>query len=157
MVLEVGSKQQILRRERATCFGKWIQSIVTITKPRVRKMAAGFTPPVINWSATDITDEFQTFKQCCTLIFTGPFSKRTDAEKASFILLWIGQQGVDIYNSFTWESDDDKRKPNVIWEKFERHLAPKSNHRLARFQLQQLRRSKWKYRWFHDQMPQPSD
>ena len=102
-------------------------------------MATGFTPPTMNWNASDVPDEFNSFKQYCNLIFDGPFLKKTEKEKASYILLWIGRQGVDIYNSFVWENEQDKVKPKIIWEKYEKHLAPRTNYRLARFQLPQLR------------------
>ncbi|CAB3986268.1 Hypothetical predicted protein [Paramuricea clavata] len=102
-------------------------------------MATGFTPPTTNWNASDIPDEFNSFKQYCNLVFDGPFLKKTEKENASYILLWIGRQGVDIYNSFVWENEQDKVNPKAIWEKYEKHLAPRTNYTLARFQLQQLR------------------
>ncbi|KAK3719566.1 hypothetical protein QZH41_006864 [Actinostola sp. cb2023] len=104
-------------------------------------MASGFTPPSMNWEATDITDEFARFKQYCNLVFDGPYSKKSAIEKSSYILLWIGRQGVDIYNSFVWDNEDDKTKLEPIWSKFEKHLAPRTNYRLARYQLQQLKQT----------------
>ena len=100
---------------------------------------AAFTPPCMNWQAQDLPDEFARFKQYCNLIFQGPYKGKADAEKASFILLWIGRCGIDIYNSWSWGSEGDENKPATIWEKFEKHLAPKINHRLARYQLQQYK------------------
>ena len=43
------------------------------------------------------------------------------------------------YSSWTWEEAEDSTSPAKIWERFERHVAPKVNHRLARYQLQQFR------------------
>ena len=40
-------------------------------------MATGFTPPTMNWNASDIPDEFNSFKQYCNLVFDGPFLKKT--------------------------------------------------------------------------------
>ena len=43
-----------------------------------------------------------------------------------------------MYN--TWDlSVEDKKKPNVIWEKFEKQLEPKTNFRLERHHLQKLK------------------
>ena len=42
------------------------------------------------------------FKQDCNLIFDQAFSRKTEKEQASFILLWIGRQDLDMYNSWTW-------------------------------------------------------
>ena len=107
------------------------------------KMATslGFTPPSMNWEVSNLPDELANFKQYCNLIFAGPFSKLTDKEKSSYILLWIGKLGVDTYNSWTWEDAGDEVKPTKIWAKFEKHLAPKVNYRLARYQLQDFRQS----------------
>ena len=43
-----------------------------------------------------------------------------------------------MYN--TWDlSEEDKKKPKVIWEKFEKQLEPKTNFRLERYHLQKLK------------------
>ena len=106
-------------------------------KPARMAKALAFTPPKMDWEATNLPDELARFKQYCSLIFTGPFADLSDKERVSYILLWIDRQGVDIYNSWSLP-DSDKEKPDVIWDRFEKHLAPKVNYRLARFQLQQL-------------------
>ena len=101
--------------------------------------ASGFKPPEMNWDATHLRDEFAKFKQYCELIFSRPYSKKTEKEQASFILLWIGRQGIQTYNSWNWTEADDSTKLAKIWESFEKHVAPQVNHRLVRYQLQQLR------------------
>ena len=104
-------------------------------------MAAGvgFKTPEMNWDASDLRDELVKFKQYCDPIFSGSYSKKSEKEQASFILLWIGRQGLETYYSWTWEDAEDSAKPVKIWKRFEKHVAPKVNHRLARYQLQQLR------------------
>ena len=101
--------------------------------------AMSFRTPEMNWYANDLADELAKFKQYCNLIFTGPFSKKSEKEQASFILLWIRRQGIECFNSWTYENNEDKEKPGKIWERFEKHVVPKVNHRLSRFQLQQYK------------------
>jgi len=101
--------------------------------------AAGFKTPEMNWDATDLRNELAKFKQYYDLIFSGPYSKKSSNEQAMFILLWIRRQGLETYNSWTWTEAEDSTHPAKIWERFEKHVAPKVNHRLARYQLQQLR------------------
>ena len=103
--------------------------------------AAGFKTPEMNWDATDLRDELAKFKQYCDLIFSGPYSKKSPKEQATFILLWIGRRGLETYNSWIWAEAEDSTNPAKIWERFEKHVAPKVNHRLARYQLQQLRQT----------------
>ena len=98
----------------------------------------GITPPSMNWSSSDLPTAFKEFKQYCELIFTGPLAAKTNAQKVTYILLWVGQEGLKMYN--TWDlSVEDKKKPNVIWEKFEKQLEPKTNFRLERYHLQKLK------------------
>ena len=47
--------------------------------------------------------------------------------------------GVDIYISWSWEDEAKKAKPEEILGRFEQHLPPKVNFRIARYQLQQYR------------------
>ena len=70
-----------------------------------------------------------------------PTVKKADEEKSSFILLRIGRLGIDIYKSWSWSEEGDKSKPEKIWEKFEKHLASKVNHRMARYHLQQCKQN----------------
>ena len=74
-------------------------------------MATGFKTPEMNWDAADLRDELAKFKQYCDLIFSGPYSRKTEKEQASFILLWIGRQGLETYNSWTWDDAEDRNKP----------------------------------------------
>ncbi len=105
-------------------------------------MASDFTPPVLNWNASDLPDEFQNFQEYCTLIFDGPFTEKAEKEKVAYLLLWIGRPGVNIYKSFAWDEESDKQRLVKVWKKFEKHLQPKVNYRIARFQLQQYRQRK---------------
>ena len=70
-----------------------------------------------------------------------PTVKKADEEKSSFILLRIGRFGIDIYKSWSWSEEGDESKPEKIWEKFEKHLESKVNHRLASYQLQQCKQN----------------
>ena len=100
---------------------------------------SGFHPPTFDWQAHNQPDEFRSFKQYCSFIFDGPFSSKTAKEKVSFVLIWLGKPGMNLFHSWTWTNDADKEDLKVVFEKFERHFQPKSNAWLARFQLGQLR------------------
>ena len=76
--------------------------------------AAVFKTPEMNWDATDLRDELAKFKQYCDLIFSGPYSKKLPKEQATFILLWIGRQGLETYNSWTWTEAEDSENMGTI-------------------------------------------
>ena len=94
----------------------------------------------MNWQAVDLPTEFRSFRQYCELIFRGPFAAKGQGERVTYILLWVGQEGLRMYN--TWElTEAEKQDVDVIWDKFQSLIEPKSNYRLSRFHLQKFRQT----------------
>ncbi|KAI8498512.1 hypothetical protein Bbelb_237140 [Branchiostoma belcheri] len=92
-------------------------------------------PPQINWDSANLDEEWKRFKQHVELMFTGPLSEKSDAEKASFLQIWINEQGRDILNTFQFADGADKGKPKTYYDAFEAYVKPKSNKVLARFKF----------------------
>ena len=59
----------------------------------------------------------------------------------------MGRQGLETYDRWTWAEAEDSTNPAKIWERFEKHVAPKVKHRLARYQFQQLRQKIYEYKF----------
>ena len=82
-------------------------------------MASGFSfnQPCFNWDAKDTYQEFQRFKQHIEFTFKGPLAKSNKKDCAGWLGMWIGQQGREVYKTFTWDEcqEDD---PAEILEKF---------------------------------------
>jgi len=103
-------------------------------------MADRFTPPTMDWSSPgDLYKRFKLFKQKCQLIFDGPLEKSTEMKKVRFLLLWIGDKGLEIYNTVTWANDGAELKLTPVFKHLEAYTRPKSNHILARFHLRSLK------------------
>ena len=95
--------------------------------------AMSFASPQMNWDAPDPITAFARFKQKCQLMFSSVLKDADDEEKASYILLWSGEKGLDIYNSWTFRKEEDRKKPAIIFERFENQLEPKTSHRIHRY------------------------
>ena len=93
----------------------------------------------MNWETHDLPSAFRSFRQYCDLIFEGPYAKKTEREKVTYLLLWIGQHGIEIYNSWGWSDERDAHKLTTVWKRFSDHIEPKVNAYLARFQFSQLK------------------
>jgi len=103
-------------------------------------MAEKYTPPSMDWvSPGDVHKRFRLFKQKCELIFEGPLAELDEARQVRLLLLWVGDKGLEIYNTSPWASERDKLKLKPVFEKLEAYTKPQSNHILARFQLRGLR------------------
>ena len=102
-------------------------------------MSSGFATQLLKWEVPDLPNAFRSFRKYCNLIFEGPYSAKSEREKVTFLSLWIGRHGIDLYNSWTWNSPEDKHKLDAVWKKFSDHIEPKVSAYLARFQLGQLK------------------
>ena len=101
--------------------------------------ASGFTTPSLSWTSTNLPDAFRSFRQYCQLIFDGPFASKSEKEKVTYLLLWIGRHGLDVYQGWTWDDPDDRHKLDKVWERFDRHIQPRVNSYLARYNFKKCR------------------
>ena len=65
-------------------------------------------------------------------MFSGPLNSRSEAEKCSYLLIWSGQKGRDIFNTLQNLKQDDEKKLQTYYDGFEQHVSPKSNPVFAR-------------------------
>ena len=105
-------------------------------------MATGFSfeQTVFNWDAQDAYQEFQRFKQHVQFTFKGPLAKADKPDRAGWLGMWIGQQGREVYKTFTWEAGEQD-DPDAILTKLETYVKPAKNKRIARFKAQQRKQT----------------
>lgn len=79
-------------------------------------------------------EAWRRFKQQAELMFSGPLREKCEPEKCSYLLLWIGDKGQDIYN--TWSlSKDEAKKLQTYYDKYAAYITPKSNPIYARYRF----------------------
>ena len=100
----------------------------------------GVNPPKFNWDASELVQQFKNFRRYCELILTTPtYSNKSPKEIVNYILLWMGPKAVEIFDNWTHLSVTQKETPEDVWNAFQQYFEPKSNFRLARFQLRDLK------------------
>lgn len=52
-------------------------------------------------------------------MFLSVFKDVDDEEKVSYILFWLGEKGLDIYNSWIFIKEEERKKFVIIFEWFE--------------------------------------
>ena len=97
----------------------------------------GIKIPHIVWTG-DLLHELTMFKQYTTLIFKGPMSHLKTDGKMTYVLIWIGKEGLRIYN--TW--NNNSKTLAIFWNHISEVLKPRSNYRLTRLQIEKIRKSK---------------
>ncbi|XP_069778269.1 uncharacterized protein [Narcine bancroftii] len=101
-------------------------------------VAAAALHPLMDGEADDIIEAFKKFKQKCNLAFKSFLKGVTPEEKVSCILLWTGDRGQNLFNS--WElAEEEENNPERLIEIFSSHLEPRSNHRIKRYEFQGLK------------------
>ncbi len=90
------------------------------------------TAPVMNWDAQNLSEAWKKFKQHAG--FIGPLNGKTEQEKIAYLLIWVGEKGRDIYN--TWElSSDDAKKLETYYNGYGTYVKPRTNTVFARYQF----------------------
>ena len=73
------------------------------------------------------------------LIFDGPLHGQDEDKKVRLLLLWVGDKGLEIYNTATFATETAKLQLTPVFEKLEAYAKPQSNQILARFHLRWLK------------------
>ena len=55
------------------------------------------------------------------------------------LLLWVGDKGLEIYNTTTWADAEDKNKTKEVLDALENYTKPQSNQILSRYHLRCLK------------------
>ena len=85
-----------------------------------------------------LAQAFKKFKARCELYFTGTPKDKLEEEKVSYLLIWSGDDGIELVSMWSLTAEQ-KKKLATYWSRFENYLSPKSNFRLARYKLRTLK------------------
>ena len=103
---------------------------------------AGVKAPEFDWHSDDLPGAFKKFKRYCQLMLSTPtYASRSPKERVNYILLWLGPQGVEIFDSWTHLTPVQLDDPEQVWTAFSNYFEPKTNYRLARYQLRDIRQN----------------
>ena len=86
----------------------------------------GVPAPRMDWDSTNLPEVWKRFKQHTELMFTGPLKDKAESYKCSYLLLWIGEKGCDVYN--TWALTEDEPKIlRTYYDKYTAYITLKAN------------------------------
>ena len=78
----------------------------------------GVKPPIFDWDSTDLPQVFKKFRRYCEILLKTPsYATQEGKELVNYILLWMGPQGVEIFDNWTL-SEADKANPIKVWDAF---------------------------------------
>ena len=95
----------------------------------------GVPIPHMEWESQNLPEAWRRFKQHVELVFAGPFQKRKEKEKkCAYLMLWIGEKGRDIRNTWTI-TDAEAKLLATYYTHFEAYVSPKANPIFARYKF----------------------
>ncbi|XP_060084332.1 uncharacterized protein K02A2.6-like [Ylistrum balloti] len=68
-------------------------------------------------------------------MFTGPLKGKSEPEKCSYLMLWVGEKGRNIFSTWTIDQNEAK-KLETYYTRFETYVKPRSNIIYNRYKLQ---------------------
>ena len=98
-------------------------------------MESNVPSPVMNWNSPNLPDAWRKFQQHVELMFSGPLKSRSESEKVSYLLIWVGETGRDIFSTFNNITEENKNLLKTYYDSYENYVTPKSNTVFARFKF----------------------
>ena len=115
---------------------------IICNEPPVDALHSGktLTPPLpVGISERDfengnIAENWKRWRQTMRLMLQGTLSKKDEKQQCGYFLLYLGQNGRDIYNTWTLTSAETD-KIDVLFEKYEAYCIPKQNVTVIRYKF----------------------
>lgn len=76
---------------------------------------------------TRLTPRMARFCQQASCIFDGPLHDKEDGVKVSYLKLWVGDKGLDLFEGFAFAKPEDDLKLKIVLQKFEEYCALRKN------------------------------
>ena len=101
----------------------------------------GFEVPKMDRTpGPDLLTSFKRLRQKCELLLDGPLKSRDSTQKCKYVLLWSGDYGLDLFNTWTL-TEEEQTDLKEYWTRFEDHVKPQANHILNRYYLRGLKQN----------------
>lgn len=98
---------------------------------------SGLNPPGELSISGNVAEQWEKWKQRFDLYISavGIDLKKDEGRLVSLLLTCLGESGIEIYNSFKFKEEDDKKKYSEVIEKFDEHFLPRKNLTFVRHQF----------------------
>ena len=73
-------------------------------------MAEALPHPTMNWNSSNMPDTWNKFEKHCCLMFDGPLKGKSAKEQCAYILLWVGERGRTIHESWNLMEEENKNQ-----------------------------------------------
>ena len=71
---------------------------------------SGLPIPKMDWESSNLPETWRKFQRTVELMFKGPLSAKEEEIHVTYLLLWVGEKGREIADTWTDMSADDKKQ-----------------------------------------------
>ena len=91
--------------------------------------------PSIDWESRDLESAWRRFEVHVNFMFSGPLKDKSEEERCSYLMLWVGEKGRNIYSTWTIQAGKEKELA-TYFNGFKAYVKPRSNTVYNRFLFQ---------------------
>ena len=91
--------------------------------------------PSIDWESRDLESALRRFEVHNNFMFSGPLKDKSEEERCSYLMLWVGEKGRNIYSTWTIQAGKEKELA-TYFNGFKEYVKPRSNTVYNRFLFQ---------------------
>lgn len=89
---------------------------------------SGRAPEPFSFEGNNVANSWKFWKQKFELfLIASGKSNKEDKIKIAVLLNTLGDQGIQIYNTFEYENEEDEKKYSIVLEKFDVYCSPLKN------------------------------
>ena len=102
---------------------------------------AKYKSPEMVWTSPDLNQEWRRFCRQAICILDGSLHDKEDSVKVSYLKMWVGDKGRDVFEGFQFAKPEDAGKLKIVVKKFEEYCAPRKNHIMAALKFSERRQA----------------
>ena len=96
-------------------------------------LACPVDAPSFDWSKASLAS-WNKFESHCKLMFNGPLHGKAASIKCSYMLIWLGEKGREVFSTWDLEADE-LNVVDTYFQKFKEYITPQVNTVFARFEF----------------------
>ncbi|KAK2560683.1 hypothetical protein P5673_016445 [Acropora cervicornis] len=73
----------------------------------------GVQSPQKDWESENLPERWKRFREHVELMFSGPLATKKEEEKCSYLLIWCGERGRDIANTWSNVTGDHRKNSRL--------------------------------------------
>ena len=77
----------------------------------------------MSWTIQDLHQEWRRFCRKASCIFDGPLHDKEDGINVSYLKLWVGDRGLDVFEGFAFAKPEVALKLKVVLQTFEEYCV----------------------------------